>query len=290
MATGQVIRTHSNICYVLVEGHEIECRPRGKFRLDRQDVLAGDMVEVMPLEDGEGRIEKVLPRTTVLQRPAVANVDQAIVVFTLHEPEPNLQFLDRVLVHAEHAGVHIKIVLNKVDLCTAEEVEAFRGIYRPAGYPVLPVSAKLGQGVEAIRPCLSGRLSVLAGQSGVGKSRLVRALEPERSDIRVGAVSDKLGRGKHTTRHVELIATSGGLLADAPGFTYLEFTGLEKADLVKLFPEFRELAPGCRFTDCQHRKEPDCAVAAAVAEGLIKPSRYENYLAFLAEIEQQKRW
>lgn len=290
MATGRVIRTHSNISYVLAEGREVECRARGKFRLDRQDVLAGDLVEVTLLEDGEGRIEKVLPRGTVMQRPAVANVDQAIPVFTLREPEANLQFLDRVLVHAEQAGLRILIALNKIDLCTEADVAEFAAIYEPAGYQVLPMAAKTGQGVGAIRSHLADRLSVLAGQSGVGKSRLVRTLEPGRQDIRVGAVSDKLGRGRHTTRHVELIPTCGGLLVDAPGFTYLEFGGLEKADLATCFPEFRPLAPACRFADCLHRKEPDCAVLEAVGRGLIRPSRHENYLAFLAEIEQQKRW
>lgn len=290
MTTGQVIRTHSNICYVLVEGNEIECRPRGKFRLDRQDVLAGDLVEVTLLADGEGRIERVLPRRTVLQRPAVANVDQAIVVFTLREPEPNYLFLDRVLLHAEQAGVELILALNKVDLCTPEEVAAFAAIYQPTGYPLLTMAAKVGEGVSQLRPYLAGKVSVLAGQSGVGKSRLVRALEPEREDVRVGAVSGKLRRGRHTTRHVELIPTSQGLLADAPGFTYLEFEGLEKSDLPRLFPEFASLEGGCRFHDCIHRKEPDCAVRQAVAEGRIAPSRYEHYLVFLQEIEQQKRW
>jgi ribosome biogenesis GTPase / thiamine phosphate phosphatase len=287
---GQVIRTHSNICYVLVDGQELECRPRGKLRLDGQDVLAGDYVEVMVVGEREGRIDRVLPRRSVLQRPQVANVDQVVVVFTLREPEINLPFLDRVLVHAEQAGVRPILVLNKTDLYRPAEVDAIREIYRPAGYPVLPMAARHGDGIDALRPLLLDRLSVLAGQSGVGKSRLIRALEPSRGDVRVGEISEKLGRGKHTTRHVELISTAGGLLADAPGFTYLEFTGMMKQDLAPCFSEFRDEAAGCRFSDCLHRAEPDCAVRAAVDAGGIARSRYEHYLQFLNEIEQLRRW
>ncbi|HEY8346913.1 MAG TPA: ribosome small subunit-dependent GTPase A [Symbiobacteriaceae bacterium] len=290
MPVGQVIRSHSNIYYVMVEGREVECRPRGRFRLDKQMVLAGDLVEVTVVGD-EGRIDRILPRRTELQRPPIANVDQALVVFTLKEPVADYLFLDRVLVHVEHAGVEPVILLNKVDLLTPEEVEGFVALYGRVGYPVYPISALTGQGLDALRPVLWDKLSVLAGHSGVGKSHLVRALEPSRQDVRVGELSHKLGRGKHTTRHVELIPlSSGGLLADAPGFTYLEFAGMEKRDLGRYFPEFREPSRECRFDDCLHRKEPDCAVRAAVEEGVIPRSRYEHYLLFLAEVESLKRW
>lgn len=292
MPVGQVIRSHSNIYYVLVDGSEVECRPRGKFRLDKQGVLAGDMVEVQLEKDGEGRIEKVLPRKSVLQRPAVANVDQALVVFTLKEPEADYPFLDRVLAHAERAKVDVVILLGKVDLLAPGEVERFCRMYgEQVGYPVLPLSGVTGQGLDALSPLLRGKTSVLAGHSGVGKSRLVRALQPDREDVRVGELSEKLGRGKHTTRHVELIRLSaGGLLVDAPGFTYLEFQDIEKWDLPKLFPDFQRLAQDCRFDDCLHRKEPDCAVQAAVAAGAIPRHRYDNYLFFLSEVEALKRW
>jgi ribosome biogenesis GTPase len=288
---GQVIRSHSNIFYVLIDGKEFECRPRGRFRVDKQGVLAGDMVEVL-LEGDQGRIDKVLPRRTVLQRPAVANVDLALIVFTLHEPEADYPFLDRVLIHAERSGVAAVILLNKVDLLTPEQIETFRHIYvDQVGYKVLPIGAKTGVGLEPLHALLTDHVSVLAGHSGVGKSHLVTALQPGRDDVKVGALSKKLGRGKHTTRHVELVPLPlGGLIVDTPGFTYLEFEQMDKRDLAGYFPEFRRYANDCRFDDCIHRKEPDCAVHTAVAEGKISQSRYENYLFFLTEVEALKRW
>lgn len=292
MPVGHVIRSHSNIFYVLVDGQEIECRPRGKLRLDKlHQVRTGDLVEVQ-IEGDEGRIDKVLPRRNSLERPSVANVDQAVVLFTLTEPEADYPFLDRVLVHIEQVGVEALILLNKVDLLDPETVERFRHAYQElVGYPVLPVSAREGQGVELVRPYLSGKTSVLAGHSGVGKSRLIRALEPDRNDIKVGALSEKLGRGKHTTRHVELIPlTGGGLVADTPGFTYLEFQEIDKWTLRDYFPEFSRRLGQCRFDDCLHHKEPDCAVRQAVEAAEIPRSRYESYLTFLAEVEASKRW
>ncbi|MFZ5824989.1 MAG: ribosome small subunit-dependent GTPase A [Bacillota bacterium] len=291
MPVGQVIRSHSNIHYVLVDGQEIECRPRGKFRLDKLQVLTGDLVEIH-MEGDEGRIDKLLPRRNALERPSVANVDQAVLIFTLKEPEADYPFLDRVLVHIEQVGVEVLILLNKVDLLDQEAVDRFLRTYREqVGYPALAISAREGLGVDAIRPYLAGKTSVLAGHSGVGKSRLIRTLEPGREDIKVGALSEKRGRGKHTTRHVELIPlTGGGLVADAPGFTYLEFQEIDKWTLRDYFPEFRQRLGQCRFDDCLHRKEPDCAVRAAVEAGEIAASRYENYLTFLAEVEASKRW
>lgn len=292
MPVGQVIRSHSNIYYVLVEGQELECRARGKFRLDRLQVLTGDQVEVQIEAEGEGRIEKVLPRTTCLERPPVANVDQCLLVYTLKDPVADSPFLDRMLIQIRQAGVEAVIVLNKIDLVESEAVEAFVHAYQAqCGFPVVPVVAREGIGVDALRPLLAGKTSVLAGHSGVGKSRLIRALEPSRADVKVGGLSEKSGRGKHTTRHVELIPlSSGGLVADAPGFTYLEFQGIDKWTLRDHFPEFDRYQTDCRYADCLHRQEPDCAVRAAVDAGEIPESRYANYLAFLAEVETMKRW
>lgn len=291
MPVGQVIRAHSHQYYVLADGKEVLCRPRGRFRLDRLQVLAGDLVEIS-LDGDEGRIDRVLPRRTQLQRPSVANLDQALILFTLREPEADYPFLDRVLIHVELAGVKPVIVLNKIDLLSEEEVKAFYHLYtHQVGYTVVSLSAHSGEGVESLLPLLPGKVSVLAGHSGVGKSLLVRAIEPSRDDVQVGELSAKLGRGKHTTRHVELIPLrGGGLLVDSPGFTYLEFESMEKQDLKRCFPEFQRLEEACRFTDCLHRKEPDCAVQAAVAAGQIAPSRYANYLRFLEEVEALRRW
>lgn len=291
MPVGQVIRAHSGQFYVLVGGREVLCRPRGKFRISRQDVVAGDRVEVL-IDGDEGRIDQVLPRISFMQRPAVANLDQVLILFTLREPEADYPFLDRLLVHSERAGIEPVIVLNKIDLLTDDEIDQFCRTYgQLVGYRVVPTSAVLGLGLDDLRPLLPHRTSALAGHSGVGKSRLVKALVPERGDIRVGELSAKLGRGRHTTRHVELVPLpDGGTMADAPGFTYLEFDLMEKADLAASFPEIRARSGGCRFTDCMHRAEPDCAVRAAVAAGEIPRSRHESYLRFLAEIEAQKRW
>jgi len=292
VAVGQVIRAHSNIFYVLCNGQEVECRPRGRFRLDKTGVLAGDLVELHLEQDGEGRIDKILPRKSELQRPAIANVDQALVMFTIREPEADYLFLDRVLVNVARVGVGVVLILNKVDLLSADEVAAFCRLYgEQVGYPVVTMAAKHGTGVAELKPYLEGKVSVLAGHSGVGKSRLVRALLPGREDIKVGDLSAKMGRGKHTTRHVELIhLPEGGLVADAPGFTYLEFADIEKRDVPACFPEFERFGRECRFDDCMHYKEPDCAVREAVAEGRIARSRHENYLLFLREVDALKRW
>lgn len=290
MPEGRVCRSHSNIYYVLVDGQEVECRPRGKLRLGGTDVLAGDLVEVTLQEDGEGRIDRILPRRSVLQRPAVANIDQALIVFTLEEPEENLLLLDRFLFHAEGAGVGVLIAVNKVDLVDPERVTGFAQAYGKIGYPVLPISARTGQGVAAVLPHLVDRATVLAGQSGVGKSRLMQALMPA-GDFRVGDLTSKLRRGKHTTRHVELIRLQGGaLLADSPGFTHLTFDWMEPTAVADRFPEMRGLADECRFQDCQHKAEPACAVRAALAAGEIATTRYNHYLAFLEEIQNIKRW
>lgn len=290
MPEGRVIRSHSNIYYVLVENQELECRPRGKLRLDGTGVMCGDLVEVTPLAQGEGRIDSILPRRSVLQRPAVANVDQAVIVFTLAEPEENRLLLDRFLVHAEHAGVQVVIAVNKVDLVAPEQADAFTREYGRIGYPVVPISARQGLGLDALLPLLAGRASVLAGQSGVGKSRLMQALVPGGS-FRVGDLTTKLRRGRHTTRHVELIRLeNGGLLADSPGFTYLTFEWMESIRMQQFFPEFQGLAEACRFADCLHRAEPECAVRAALDADKISPARYAHYLTFLEEVENIKRW
>lgn len=291
MPTGRVIRSHGRIHYVHLSDTVLACRPRGRIRRDDQQVLVGDWVEVTPTGPGEGRIDRLRPRQTRLQRPPVANVDQVVVVFTLVAPAADYRFLDRVLVHAEQVGVRIVIALNKIDLVPGEAVAAFRRTYaEQVGYPVVAVSAVTGAGVAELAPLLAGRISVLAGNSGVGKSRLVQSLAPDRPAA-VGELSPRLGRGRHTTRHVELIPLpGGGLVADAPGFTHLTFQDIDGRALAALFPEFRPPAAGCEYADCLHRAEPVCGVKAAVAAGAVPAHRHEHYLAFLAEIEAQRPW
>lgn len=280
---GRVLRSHSNLFSVQADGREWPCRQRGRFRLERNAVLTGDWVLFEPQPDGSGYIVRIEERQNQLIRPPIANVDQAIIVFTAREPDLNLPLLDRFLVLAEWSDIGVVLCLNKADLITPEEAEAIAAPYRQVGYTVLPIAAKFGRGVDRLKPLLKGRVSVLAGQSGVGKSRLANALAPGLT-LRTGEVSQKLGRGRHTTRHVELLAVGGGLLADTPGFSLLDVTGIPKDQLWLCFPEFVTYGNRCRFPSCLHYKEPDCAVKAAVQDGHIQDARYRRYVEFLEEI------
>jgi len=290
MLSGLVIKTYSNYFLVLVEGREVRCRLRGRFRRERLQVLTGDRVQVNLLDEGTGVIEGVLPRKSQLVRPPVANVDQVICVFSARQPVLNLSLVDRMLVQAEKEQLAAVLCLNKIDLLDQEEVEEVEAHYRPAGYPVLPTSARFGVGIEELRSRLEGKISVLAGQSGVGKSRLLNALQPG-LQLRTGELSRKVGRGRHTTRHVELLFIApGGWVADTPGFSVLEpAAGMAAEELGGCFPEIKKHATGCRFSNCLHRHEPQCAVKEAVEEGNIPYQRYEHYLQILQEIEELER-
>ena len=284
---GLVVRTHSNICYVLAEGRPVECVLRGRLKREDRRAMVGDRVLFADQMGGGGVIEDILPRTTVLVRPPVANVDQAIVVFTIKRPDLNPPLLDRFLVVAERAGLRPVLCLNKVDLTTPDEVERMRQTYLPAGYEVLPVSAKIGQGLDRLRAHIGDHVSVLAGPSGVGKSTLLNALVPGLS-LRTGEVSAKIQRGTHTTRHVELVRVEGlgaiaGAVADTPGFTGVDVENLAPADLAPCFPELERLSQGCRFQGCLHYREPDCAVKAAAGTLELAVSRYQNYVSLLEE-------
>lgn len=225
----------------------------------------------------------------MLVRPAVANVDQVLAVCTLRDPPADLRLLDRLLVHVASAGLPVVVVLNKVDISPPEEVAALAAAYRPVGYPFHAVSALTGAGLAELLPHLAERVSVLAGQSGVGKSRLAGVLVDRQ--VRVGELSSRPGRGRHTTRHVELLPLpTGGFLADAPGFTNLEFAGLTVTDLADCFPELGGVPGSCRFADCSHAAEPDCAVKAAVAAGDVAEHRYAHYLEFRSEIAAMRKW
>lgn len=293
MREGRVIRTHSNICYVLAGGRQVECYLRGRLKREDRRAMVGDRVLFSDQIGGGGVIEDILPRTTVLVRPPVANVDQAVVVFTINQPDLNLLLLDRFLVVAERAGLEPVLCLNKVDLTTPEEVDRVQDIYRPAGYAVISVSAKKGLGLDQLRAHVGDHLSVLAGPSGVGKSTLLNALVPGLS-LRTGEVSAKIHRGTHTTRHVELVQVEGvgtiaGSVADTPGFTGVEIVDLAPPDLAPCFPELGRLSNDCRFQGCLHYKEPDCAVKAAAGTAELSVSRYENYVSLLEELLKAER-
>lgn len=296
MPAGQIIKALSGFYYVRLEnGEVIECKARGVFKFSKKKTkpLVGDYVEIKMDQSGKGWIYHVEKRKTELVRPPIANVDQAIVVCALKEPDFQQMPLDRLLAHAERAQLNIVICFTKCDLVTDEnEIVAIRQIYEKTGYPMLETSSKLGLGTEEVRAHLVDHISVFAGQSGVGKSTLLNRILPG-SQLETGEVSKKIGRGKHTTRTVELLLLpEGGQVADTPGFSQLSFDGMEPEELSDLFVEFRKYHHDCKFRGCLHRKEPGCAVKEAVESGEIAATRYQNYLSFLQEIEewQQRRY
>ncbi len=289
---GIVVRSYSGYHYLracqdaegkLRLGSEIECRSRGKLKRDSKEILVGDLVEFAELEAGKGIIEKVLPRKSQLNRPAMANLNQLVITIAV-EPAVNLSLLDRMLVAAEIAQLRVVICLNKIDLGDQDPFyEELVSLYRGIGYPVVQTSAKTGKGIADLRSELKGQLSALSGPSGVGKSALLTALCPS-WHLASGDLSRGTGRGKHTTRYAQLlILDQWSLVADTPGFTALNLPGLKKAELAAAFPEFAA-AGACRFRSCLHKDEPDRAVRRTAAK-----SRYQSYLAFLKEIEEGER-
>jgi ribosome biogenesis GTPase len=266
-------------------GKIIRCYPRGRIKQQELVILAGDKVRYTVIGGNEGVIEAVLPRSTVLPRPAVANIEQLIVVGACASPEPQPVFIDRLLVLAESRKIHPIICLNKIDLVSESVPEELSTIYEKVGYQVLRCSAKTGAGIAELRRCLKGKTSSFAGPSGAGKSSLLNSLEPGLRLV-TGQVSAKTGRGRQTTRQVELLPLSfGGLVADTPGFSQLRLEGIDPMELDGLFPEFVTSRQDCRFSSCFHRGEPGCAVQAAVEEDRISPSRYNSYQVFLEELE-----
>lgn len=298
MPEGLIYKALSGYYYVMnEEGRPIQCRARGIFKKRGESPLVGDRVVYGETENGEGTVDRILPRSTVLVRPPVANADLAVLVFSVLRPELNLQLLDKFLVHTEHAGLDALIVLTKMDaLDDAEDgdrvradVEAARALYASIGYETIATSSKKREGLDALRERLSRHISVFAGQSGVGKSSLVNALVPG-LELATNEISDKLGRGKHTTRHVELIRLEGGgYVADTPGFSQLDFAELGIEQIGDCFREFRELSAGCKFRGCTHIHEPGCAVLATKESGAIAASRYDHYAGFMAEWKENRR-
>ncbi|MDI4646409.1 ribosome small subunit-dependent GTPase A [Cohnella hashimotonis] len=296
---GIIVKALSGYYYVSDEQRDmtIQCRARGIFKKRGESPLVGDRVVYEETENGEGAVNGILPRSSSLIRPPVANADQAVLVFSVIRPELNLQLLDKFLVHIEHAGMDALIVLTKLDAAERSE-EAGRigrdiddavALYEGIGYRVLAVSARQGTGLEELRGLLAGHVNVFAGQSGVGKSSLLNALVPGLT-METNEISEKLGRGKHTTRHVELVELpSGGFVADTPGFSQLDFQELGIDEIGSCFREFRELAQGCKFRGCTHIHEPGCAVLAELERGGIAESRYRHYKEFMTEWKEKAR-
>lgn len=279
---GKIIKGIGGFYYIKTEAGLIECKARGKFRHKDMKPIVGDDVEIT-VDNGKGVIEDIHERTSELIRPTVSNVTQAFVVFAIKNPDVNFELLNRFLILCEHNNIKAIVCLNKVDLVSKEEKEVIKRQINDIGYEVLFINAKEGIGLELLKEKLQGNETVLCGPSGAGKSTLINTLI-NREHMETGVVSNKIGRGKHTTRHSELIDIDNGYLVDTPGFSTLEVDFIEKEDLRYCFPEFEEYNHECKFRGCLHFKEPQCAVKNAVENGDVNKYRYEFYIRTLEEI------
>ena len=290
MSTGRIKKALSGFYYVDTGTEILTCRARGKFRKEGVSPLVGDWVEVRDLGGGEGFLEKVLPRRNAFARPAVANIDQLVVIASGAIPKTDPFLIDRVAAIAALKDCDLILLLNKSDLDPADELYE---IYTKAGFTTLRVSAETGEGLEELKPLISGKLSAFTGNSGVGKSSILNALDPE-FNIQVGEVSEALGRGRHTTRHVELFHLAcGAEVVDSPGFSSFETDELNLELKRRLSETFREFAPyldDCRFVGCSHTKEKGCAVLEALKEGKIQKCRHTSYLRLYEELKPLQEW
>lgn len=290
---GKIIKGIAGFYYVHVEGEGIfECKAKGIFRKEHVKPLVGDDVDMDVLDERDrlGNIRRILPRKSALIRPAVANVDQALILFAIVKPDPNFNLLDRFLIRMERQNLPTLICFNKQDIATAKEKESLRRAYETCGYQVLFISALENEGLEEVRGLLHGKTTTLAGPSGVGKSSLINKLAPA-ANMETGAISEKIERGRHTTRHSEIIALGEETyLVDTPGFTSLDISEITKEELGKYYPEFVQYEPLCKFRGCAHMSEPSCGVKDAVEAGKISRVRYENYRVLYQELKEVKRY
>lgn len=291
MAEGRIIKALSGFYYVKTAENKIyQCRGRGVFRNQNITPLVGDDVIFEYDNPKEGYIMEIKPRSNELQRPPIANITQAIIMTSAKEPNFNQTLLDQFLVLIEAKRIRAVLFISKIDLLSEEELETiknYKSKYEDIGYTVELVSTNTEDTHQHLEKYLSNEVTVIAGQSGVGKSSILNLLDGTLG-LKTGEISDSLGRGKHTTRHVELLNVFNGLVADTPGFSSLDFSEIELEDLSSYFPEFRERMHACKFRGCLHLKEPKCAVKAALEDGEIAESRYKNYVKFLEEIKNRK--
>ena len=285
---GKIIKGIGGFYYIKISEGIIECKARGKFRHKDMKPMVGDNVTIK-VENKKGIIEDIHERTSELIRPTVANVTLAFVVFAIKNPDLNFDLLNRFLVLCESNNIEAIVCLNKVDLVNEEERELVKKKINDIGYEVLFINAKKGEGVDKLRERMEGNITVLCGPSGAGKSTLINTLT-EKDHMETGNVSDKIGRGKHTTRHSELIEINNGFIVDTPGFSTLDVTFIDKDVLRYCFPEFDEYNDSCKFRGCLHHKEPGCAVKSAVEEGEINKYRYEFYIRTLEEILDGRKY
>ena len=290
---GKIVKGIAGFYYVhVVESGVYECKAKGIFRKDGVKPLVGDNVEIEILDekDMEGNIMQILPRKNELIRPAVANIDQALVVFAVAKPKPHLNLLDRFLVMMESREVPVILCFNKTDIAADPDIAELKEIYEKCGYPLLFTSAKKEEHIQELKHVLQGKTTAIAGPSGVGKSSIINLLQSE-VEMETGSISRKIERGRHTTRHSELLVLGdNSYIMDTPGFSSLYISDVDRESLKYCFPEFTPFEGKCRFNGCDHVHEPDCAVKQAVEQGVIHRSRYENYLAMYQEIQERKRY
>lgn len=307
---GKIVKGIAGFYYVKSGEKTYECKAKGVFRKDHRKPLVGDDVELDILDEEKnlGNIREILPRKNELIRPAVANVDQAMVIFAMTSPQPNLNLLDRFLVMMRQQDMPCLICFNKLDLDRENLAEYYKNIYENCGYPVKLVSTVTREGIPQLREWLEGKTTTLAGPSGVGKSSLINTLLGE-STMEIGGLSQKIDRGKHTTRHSELLCLERGkessdeavnnsfnnsyndsFIFDTPGFSSLDLFDMEKEDLAYYYPEFEPYEQYCRFGGCSHVTEPVCGVRDAVAEGKVAKIRYENYCQMYQELKGRKKY
>lgn len=288
---GIIVKGIGGFYYVKTEDKNIyECKARGIFRKDNIVPAVGDRVLIDAKENGTGVIDRIFERKNYMIRPPVANIDLAVIVFAFTKPEPNLQLLDRFLVTVEKNEIQACVCINKLDLITnSEKKDELFNTYRNAGYDIIFTSTKTKEGISELKKLLMNHISIFAGPSGVGKSSLLNEVQ-HGFQLRTGNISEKAERGKHTTRHVELLDLDfGGSVLDTPGFTSLEISDIEEEEIAYCFPEFLPHIEKCRFKGCRHLHEPQCEIKNKVALNEIAASRYESYVAMLKEIEEQRR-
>lgn len=283
---GLIVKGIGGFYYVKTsDGKEYECKARGVFRKKHITPMIGDKVSIDETENGKGSINEIYPRISSLIRPPVANIDTMIIVVAASSPDPNLFLLDKMIINAEIGGIEPIICINKTDLILRRDIEK---IYKTAGYRVIASSAENGDGLDELKSILKDKVTAFGGLSGVGKSTLLGMILNE--ELETGMISEKISRGKHTTRHVELFELpGGGFVLDTPGFSSLEIEGIKADELQRYFPEMLECEDSCKFRGCAHINEPDCAVREKLGKGLSE-SRYQSYVELYNKLKQIKEW